>query len=598
MRVSWTRPFFARTVVALLTSGALLTGSAETSMVPVISTSTEVRVLPAQGDKPNGGGNEGGNGDGASAPKGEEQGSGGNSGSTDNSQPEQDKSGGGPRQEQGEQQSAERTNPEQRQKDETPAQPQSGQRQPEQTPAPGANPQTPAQTPAPAAPAPTRQEGPASQPVKEDAPPPGAPKKPEELPNGGKTVDPRTGQLVDEYRQSLPKDEQGNPLDFSTTKVNEEEQAGLVRAEGGDLENVKESIRDLGGDNPEVTQTPIVLRDENGKFGTMTLFKVKGADGQDHFVDGNGSKYSSMQDYLENNEFSDKWTMLRAKDPGATGPQELISGPAHMKTTGDKLLEMADDTARAAQIVGGAGMLYGGATALTGVGVVPGGAAAAVGGVMELTGTGWLMLRGGSELIDRFQRGRSISISDPKAAEAYGKLVEGGAGLVLAGAGKIAGNAARDLAAARNPELLPPGTPRGHAPPGRQAEEPATPAPSNRKPDETPGGTYRPQDVDRVAAHLSDPSRFKGDPHPPNVEMIRRIRENITGGKPLSAGQQNFMRHELRESELMDKGMDYDSAHIEALKEHPPGKNYDPDVIDNDESFGPWWRERNGLPPR
>jgi hypothetical protein len=44
--------------------------------------------------------------------------------------------------------------------------------------------------------------------------------------------------------------------------------------------------------------------------------------------------------------------------------------------------------------------------------------------------------------------------------------------------------------------------------------------------------------------------------------------------------------------------MGYDDAHAEALKTHPPGKNYDPDAIDLEPLFGPWWRKMNGLGPR
>ncbi len=44
--------------------------------------------------------------------------------------------------------------------------------------------------------------------------------------------------------------------------------------------------------------------------------------------------------------------------------------------------------------------------------------------------------------------------------------------------------------------------------------------------------------------------------------------------------------------------MGYEEAHAEALQTHPPGKNYDPDVIDQEPLFGPWWRKMNGLGPR
>ncbi|MBH0777306.1 hypothetical protein [Nocardia bovistercoris] len=58
------------------------------------------------------------------------------------------------------------------------------------------------------------------------------------------------------------------------------------------------------------------------------------------------------------------------------------------------------------------------------------------------------------------------------------------------------------------------------------------------------------------------------------------------------------MKHELTDAGLMEKGMPYEQAHEKALETHPPGKNYDPDVIDKYPEFGPWWRKQNGLPPR
>ncbi|MGZ3143072.1 LamG-like jellyroll fold domain-containing protein [Lentzea chajnantorensis] len=100
-------------------------------------------------------------------------------------------------------------------------------------------------------------------------------------------------------------------------------------------------------------------------------------------------------------------------------------------------------------------------------------------------------------------------------------------------------------------------------------------------------------DLDEVAAHLG-----KLDHSPSNDLMIGRIRGNLQAGRPLPQSQTNFMRHELTESGLMQQGMKYEDAHELALKTHDPGKNYDVDIIDNDPSFGPWWRKQNGLPPR
>jgi hypothetical protein len=122
---------------------------------------------------------------------------------------------------------------------------------------------------------------------------------------------------------------------------------------------------------------------------------------------------------------------------------------------------------------------------------------------------------------------------------------------------------------------------------------------SGRSPGE--GGTpdvptsFAPVDVSQVKNHLSRPGL---DQFGPNDVMLDRIGNALAEGKPLSEAQTNFMRHESLEAKLMDGGMGYDEAHAEALKTHPPGKNYDPDVIDQEPLFGPWWRKMNGLGPR
>lgn len=99
-------------------------------------------------------------------------------------------------------------------------------------------------------------------------------------------------------------------------------------------------------------------------------------------------------------------------------------------------------------------------------------------------------------------------------------------------------------------------------------------------------------DIDNVAAHLS-----RMDPFEPNDAMISRIRDAISQGAPLSDTQVNFMRHELTENGLMKQGMDYEAAHAEALMTHPPGKNYDLDLIQENPLFGRWWKQMNGLLP-
>jgi hypothetical protein len=101
-------------------------------------------------------------------------------------------------------------------------------------------------------------------------------------------------------------------------------------------------------------------------------------------------------------------------------------------------------------------------------------------------------------------------------------------------------------------------------------------------------------DVDGVADHLA-----RLDHSPANDVMISRVREKLASGEPLTEGEQNFMKHEMVEKSLMDRGMSYDEAHKIALTTHPPGKNYAPEVIDEfAHLFNNWWRKQWGLDPR
>jgi hypothetical protein len=108
-------------------------------------------------------------------------------------------------------------------------------------------------------------------------------------------------------------------------------------------------------------------------------------------------------------------------------------------------------------------------------------------------------------------------------------------------------------------------------------------------------GHYTADHLARVTDHLA---RSELDPFRANDIMLERIERAISRGRPLTESQVYFMRHELLEAELMDGRMDYPAAHAEALKTHPPGRNYDVDVIDRFEEFGLWWRKMNGLGPR
>jgi ribosome assembly protein YihI (activator of Der GTPase) len=99
---------------------------------------------------------------------------------------------------------------------------------------------------------------------------------------------------------------------------------------------------------------------------------------------------------------------------------------------------------------------------------------------------------------------------------------------------------------------------------------------------------YAVDDLTRIQKHLARPELDHSDA---NDAMIEGIHEALSNGRPLSEGEQNFMKHELTEADLMDGGMSYEDAHALALQEHPLGKNYTPEVIRRFPEFGPfYWR--------
>jgi hypothetical protein len=464
------------------------------------------------------------------------------------------------------------------------------------------------------------------------------------------TMDPTTSGLVNDYRKTLPSDLSAGQLNFGSTPVAAPRWNQLVGQEGGDVSKFNSMVHEVGGPNPQVTRTPLVLRSDKGEFGTASLFQVKGPDGKTTLVDGQGAKYTDMNDYLENNDLDDSWTMLRPANPGAPAGEQgqLISGPAHNTTFGQQLDKFGTQVAGPAMVVGGS--LLVGASAVGEVGTVglatpvaaPG---AALGVGLIASGSAMIINGTGKDLFNRFQHGRSISPTDPQARADYLNLVGvvGGAGGMAArslGAAGIA--AASDRAAVgafgaltadqgaqlyndwgsltpqqrtergaqlgANAALL--GMPAAGrvAPEGSLRTPEGSPTPNlNKKPGPTSsesvgapntGGTnpaYSVTDIARVTQHLKSPGL---DPFAANDVMLQRIGQAVEKGQPLTEGQANFMKHELTEAELMKGGMSYEQAHEQALTTHPPGRNYDPDVIDEFPEFGPWWRKMNGLGPR
>ena len=268
------------------------------------------------------------------------------------------------------------------------------------------------------------------------------------------TMDPTTSGLMNDYRKTLPSDIRDGQLNFGATPVGAPRWNQLVGQEGGDVGKFNSMVHEVGGPNPEVTQTPLVLRSDKGEFGTASLFQVKGADGKTTLVDGQGAKYTDMNDYLENNDLEDSWTMVHPANPGAPAGEQnqLISGPAHNSTFGQQLDKFGTHVAGPAMVVGGA--LLVGASAVGEVGTVglatPAAVPAAGLGVgMMASGSAMIINGAAKDLFNRYQHGRSIALDDPQASGDWLNLATAGTGaggIVAREAGKAGLAALADTA--------------------------------------------------------------------------------------------------------------------------------------------------------
>lgn len=102
-------------------------------------------------------------------------------------------------------------------------------------------------------------------------------------------------------------------------------------------------------------------------------------------------------------------------------------------------------------------------------------------------------------------------------------------------------------------------------------------------------------EISAVERHLGSlPDDALGSP--PNQAMLQRLVEANATGRPLTIAEENFLRHELVESELMRAGFSQDTAHLLAGLTHPTYANYDPEVIrEFPDLFNNAWRAYWGI---
>ena len=84
-----------------------------------------------------------------------------------------------------------------------------------------------------------------------------------------------------------------------------------------------------------------------------------------------------------------------------------------------------------------------------------------------------------------------------------------------------------------------------------------------------------------------------------NDAMLARLRSAAIDGRSLHESESNFLRHEMKEAEMMDTGMGWEEAHAIAGQTHPTYSNYHPEVIEQfSDRFSKDWREYWGIDPQ
>lgn len=99
--------------------------------------------------------------------------------------------------------------------------------------------------------------------------------------------------------------------------------------------------------------------------------------------------------------------------------------------------------------------------------------------------------------------------------------------------------------------------------------------------------------VNRIESHLARPEISYAAR---NDAMLARLRSAAAEGTPLSRADRAFMRHELTENWLMNRGMGIDRAHNMAGWTHRTYGNFDPSVIKQlPQEFNSNWRNFWGI---
>nr|AAR25813.1 unknown [Burkholderia multivorans E243] len=211
------------------------------------------------------------------------------------------------------------------------------------------------------------------------------------------------------------------------------------------IDKVRNELLKLGGgDGTRVNVMPIVYASKDAGLVTSAIFKVTNASGDTHYVDDQGSKYSSIDNFIDDNELSSDGTLDIATGYGANGVAQIDHrNSAHDDSWWESVMHtFGSGDVNLGMLLGGLALEVGGGLLdATVFGAPLGIALNAVGTGMMYTSAAAAVANSGYDLVNRMQHDRTINPLDAGARADYLNLVPlgvGGVGKVLAFGSKTA----------------------------------------------------------------------------------------------------------------------------------------------------------------
>ncbi|MBR8107895.1 LWXIA domain-containing protein, partial [Burkholderia multivorans] len=211
------------------------------------------------------------------------------------------------------------------------------------------------------------------------------------------------------------------------------------------IDKVRNELLKLGGgDGTRVNVMPIVYASKDAGLVTSAIFKVTSASGDTHYVDDQGSKYSSIDNFIDDNELSSDGTLDIATGYGANGVAQIDHrNSAHDDSWWESVMHtFGSGDVNLGMLLGGLALEVGGGLLdATVFGAPLGIALNAVGTGMMYTSAAAAVANSGYDLVNRMQHDRTINPLDAGARADYLNLVPlgvGGVGKVLAFGSKTA----------------------------------------------------------------------------------------------------------------------------------------------------------------